>query len=60
MENYLKIQELVENMKKDVDAFFNKGNKSAGTRVRLQCQEIKKLAQELRKDIQETKKNFKS
>jgi len=59
MENYLKIQELVENMKKDVDAFFIKGNKSAGTRVRLQCQEIKKIAQELRKDIQEVKKNSK-
>lgn len=60
MENYLKIQELVEGMKKDVDAFFGKGNKSAGTRVRLQCQEIKKLAQGLREDVQEAKNNSKS
>lgn len=55
MENYTKIQELVEGMKKDLDAFYGKGNNSAGTRIRLQCQELKKLAQDLRTDIQETK-----
>ena len=35
---------------------FTQGNKSAGTRCRKALQEIKKLAQELRVDIQ-TKKN---
>ena len=55
MENYTKIQELVENMKKDIDAFYVKGNKSAGTRVRGACQELKKLAQDLRVNVQESK-----
>ena len=55
MENYAKIQELVESMKKDIDAFYAKGNKSAGTRVRTACQELKKLAQDLRVNVQETK-----
>lgn len=55
MENYEKIQQLVETMKKDIDSFFAKGNKSAGTRVRLQCQELKKLAQDLRIEVQEAK-----
>lgn len=55
MENYAKIQELVESMKKDIDAFYTKGNKSAGTRVRTACQELKKLAQDLRVNVQETK-----
>lgn len=55
MENYTKIQELVENMSKDIDAFYVKGNKSAGTRVRTACQELKKLSQDLRVNVQETK-----
>lgn len=55
MENYNKIQSLVENMSKDIDSFYVKGNKSAGTRVRSACQELKKLAQELRVNVQETK-----
>lgn len=56
MENYEKLVALVESMKENVDKFFAKGNKSAGTRVRTQCQELKKLAQELRLDVQNAKK----
>ena len=55
METYEKIKELVASMEKDMDAFYVKGNKSAGTRVRTACQEIKKLAQDLRVNVQETK-----
>jgi hypothetical protein len=57
MENYEKLVALLETMKEDVDKFFSKGNKSAGTRVRTQAQEIKKLAQELRLDVQNAKKS---
>ncbi len=56
MENYEKLVALVESMKENIDKFFVKGNKSAGTRVRTQCQELKKLAQELRLDVQNAKK----
>ncbi len=55
MENYEKIKELVESMSKDMEAFYVQGNKSAGTRVRTACQELKKLAQDLRVNVQETK-----
>jgi hypothetical protein len=57
MENYEKLVALVESMRENVDKFFDKGNKSAGTRVRTQCQELKKLAQELRLDVQNAKKS---
>ena len=55
MENYNKIQSLVESMAKDVEAFYVKGNKSAGTRIRTACQDLKKIAQDLRVNVQETK-----
>lgn len=56
MENYEKMMALLESMKDDVVAFYEKGNKAAGTRVRTSCQEVKKLAQDLRIHVQETKK----
>mgnify|MGYP000031247026 FL=1 len=56
MESYEKLVALLESMKENVEKFFVKGNKSAGTRVRTQAQEIKKLAQELRLDVQNAKK----
>jgi len=55
MEIYEKIKELVAGMEKDIDAFYVKGNKSAGTRVRTACQDLKKLAQDLRVSVQDTK-----
>jgi hypothetical protein len=55
METYEKIKELVAGMEKDMEAFYGKGNKSAGTRVRTACQDLKKLAQDLRVNVQETK-----
>ena len=56
MENYEKMMTLLELMKDDVVAFYEKGNKAAGTRVRTSCQELKKLTQDLRIHVQETKK----
>lgn len=35
---------------------FDRGNKSAGTRARKSLQNIKKIAQDLRVEIQESKK----
>lgn len=56
MQSYEKIASLVELMKEDVDKFFDKGNKSAGTRIRVACQDLKKLSQELRLEVQDQKK----
>jgi hypothetical protein len=51
-----KIQELVKATQDDVDKFFVKGNKAAGTRIRKSMQDLKGLAQELRLEVQNSKK----
>ena len=46
---------LVEALGPDFEAFYDKGNKAAGTRVREGMQELKSLAQEIRVDVQARK-----
>jgi hypothetical protein len=46
---------LVQSFQKDFQKFYEKGNKSAGTRVRKSMNELKKKAQEIRKEVQEIK-----
>lgn len=60
METFEKIKALLEQTQPDVDKFFVKENSSAGTRVRQAMQELKKLAQELRSEVQEAKNSKKS
>jgi len=55
MELFEKIELLVADTRGDAVKFFQKGNKSAGTRIRKNMQELKKLAQELRILVQNTK-----
>ena len=43
------------NLKEDFEKFFIRGNRTAGTRIRKVVQEIKKLTQEVRIDVQEYK-----
>lgn len=50
------INDLVTDLQEDLDKFYNKGNKTAGTRARKKLQDLKKLAQEIRVEIQERKK----
>lgn len=42
-------------LKDDFDKFFVRGNKTAGTRIRKVMQELKKVSQEVRDDVQEYK-----
>jgi hypothetical protein len=56
METFEKMQALLEQLKPDAQKFFEKGNGSAGTRIRQSMQELKKLAQDLRAEVQEAKK----
>jgi len=42
-------------LKEDFEKFFIRGNKTAGTRIRKVLQELKKVAQEVRDDVQEYK-----
>ena len=57
MEKFEQIKSLLEGVQGDVEKFYSKGNSSAGTRVRQAMQELKKLAHDLRIDIQEIKGN---
>lgn len=56
MSTFQKIQELVKATEEDVDKFFVKGNKAAGTRIRKAMQELKGLAQAMRLEVQNSKK----
>ena len=55
MNRYSELRELVGSFEKDFIKFYEKGNKSAGTRVRKAMNELKKKAQEIRKEVQEMK-----
>ena len=56
MELLDKILEKTGELLTEGQKFYDKGNKSAGTRTRLLAQEIKNLCQDLRKDVS-AKKN---
>jgi hypothetical protein len=43
------------NLKDDFEKFFVRSNKTAGTRIRRAMQELKKISQEVRNDVQEYK-----
>jgi len=53
--SYEQLKELVASMESDADKFHNKGNASAGTRLRKSLQDIKTLCGTYRKEIQESK-----
>ena len=47
-------------MKDDVTKFYEKGNNTAGVRIRKTLQLVKELAQEIRKEVSEQKKESKT
>ena len=55
MTSFDKLKELVAATEADETAFYEKGNKAAGTRLRKAYQEIKVLAQEGRAEVTELK-----
>ena len=55
MSKFTELRDLLNSYEKDFIKFYEKGNKSAGTRVRKEMNELKKKAQEIRKEIQEIK-----
>jgi hypothetical protein len=55
MEKFNEIKALIETAEKEAEAFFLRGNKSAGTRLRGAMQTLKNLAQEVRTEVQEIK-----
>lgn len=55
MSRYDEMTELVNELEPDINKFYEKGNKAAGTRARKTLQAMKKKAQEIRMEIQEWK-----
>ena len=55
MEKFEQLKDLVLSTEADAKAFYEKGNKAAGTRVRKGMQELKSLAQDIRLDVQARK-----
>ncbi len=51
------IKNLMTELEEDLVKFYDKGNKAAGTRARKQLQDLKKLSQEIRLEIQDMKNN---
>jgi len=49
------LQALVESVSSEMEKFYDKGNKAAGTRARKGLQDLKKLAQDIRLEIQAQK-----
>ncbi|GDX47285.1 MAG: histone H1 [Bacteroidota bacterium] len=56
MDLYHKLKNLVAEMEHDFQKFYEKGNNAAGTRIRKSMQDLKKLAQEIRSEVQDKKK----
>jgi hypothetical protein len=55
MSRIQELKDLVVSFEKDFVKFYEKGNKSAGTRVRKAMNELKRKAQEVRKEVQDIK-----
>lgn len=49
------VKNLMAGLEEDLVKFYDKGNKAAGTRARKQLQDLKKLAQDIRIEIQSIK-----
>ncbi len=57
MKRFEELQNLVASLESDFEKFYEKGNNAAGTRVRKGMQEMKNLAQDIRKEVQDKKNN---
>ncbi len=55
MEKFKALKDLVASIETDASAFYEKGNKAAGTRVRNAMQKLKVVATEIRAEVTELK-----
>lgn len=59
MEKFTQLKALVESAEKEAQAFYEKGNKAAGTRLRNAMQSLKTAASDIRKEVTEQKNSAK-
>jgi len=55
MNRFSEIKDLVTALEGDFEKFYDKKNQAAGTRVRKGMQDLKNLAQDIRKEVQDIK-----
>jgi hypothetical protein len=55
VDKFKALQELVAATEKEAAAFYEKGNKAAGTRLRNAMQQLKVAATDIRKEVTEKK-----
>jgi hypothetical protein len=60
MEKINEIRAMLDDMGKDLEKFYTKGQNSAGTRLRKALNEVRKKAQEMRNEIQSIRQQRKS
>lgn len=60
MEKFAQLQAILDGMKVDLEKFYNKGQNAAGTRLRKELNNLRKLAADVRKDIQELRSQRKT
>lgn len=53
--NFNKLKDLVMSLESDFEKFYDKNNAAAGTRVRKGMQDLKNMAQDIRKEVQDAK-----
>jgi hypothetical protein len=55
MNRFSEIKDLITSLEGDFEKFYDKKNQAAGTRVRKGMQDLKNLAQDIRKEVQDIK-----
>jgi len=55
MSKFAKVRDLILGLEADFEKFYDKSNQAAGTRVRKGMQDLKVLAQDIRKEVQDIK-----
>jgi len=60
MNKYQDLVNAVRELETDFQKFYDRGQAAAGTRVRKGLSDLRKLAQEIRKDVQDVKSSRKA
>jgi len=55
MDKFKQLVDFVQTLETDFHKFYEKGQSAAGTRVRKGLSELRKLCQDVRKDVQDVK-----
>lgn len=55
MSKFQEVKTLIDSMEADFEKFYEAKNKAAGTRIRKGLMDLKNLAQDIRKEVQDMK-----